>query len=626
MKNFTLLFFLIPFLAFSNFEKKHTSNIKSVTVYLNGATIERHSNVILTKGENTLIFNDLSAAINENSIQISGIKNASISSLNYTIDYLEKGTVSEEYTILNTKIDGLKLKKNEIKNIIDGYEKELSILEENKKINSEATDLSLQKVKELSTYYRQRVTEINNIIYKEKKQLKELNKTINKYTSELYKIEDNRKEERGKITVKLTSETASNLSLVIKYNLENAGWFPVYDIKAENTSAPIKISYKANVYQQTGTDWENVNITLSTGDPNTNNLKPELSTKYLNFVSRNYRASTPIQRSNYKYNPTVNNVTGTVIDDTGLPLPGVNVVIKGTSTGTQTDFDGNYSLKVNNGEELVFSYVGFDTKSIPIHSTVMNVNLNASSEQLEEVVITGYGANSDISKALQGKVAGLAIKEPETLSNGTIKEVGITNTQFEISKPHTIKSSNEVTIIEVENIDMPALYQHYAAPELNENTFITATLKNWEQYDLLPGEANIYFEGNYSGKFMLNPQIASDSLNISLGIDPNVIVTREKLKNFKSSSFLGNNRIVNKGYKIEIKNNKKTPIKLLLEDRIPISQNEKIKLSDIETNDANFTKDTGILKWTIELKANQKSEKEFSYTVKYPKDKRINLN
>ena len=626
MKNFTLLFFLIPFLAFSNFEKKHTSNIKSVTVYLNGATIERHSNVTLTKGENTLIFNDLSAAINENSIQISGIKNASISSLNYTIDYLEKGTVSEEYTILNTKIDGLKLKKNEIKNIIDGYEKELSILEENKKINSEATDLSLQKVKELSTYYRQRVTEINNIIYKEKKQLKELNKTINKYTSELYKIEDNRKEERGKITVKLTSETASNLSLVIKYNLENAGWFPVYDIKAENTSAPIKISYKANVYQQTGTDWENVNITLSTGDPNTNNLKPELSTKYLNFVSRNYRASTPIQRSNYKYNPTVNNVTGTVIDDTGLPLPGVNVVIKGTSTGTQTDFDGNYSLKVNNGEELVFSYLGFDTKSIPIHSTVMNVNLNASSEQLEEVVITGYGANSDISKALQGKVAGVAIKEPETLSNGTIKEVGITNTQFEISKPYTIKSSNEVTIIEVENIDMPALYQHYAAPELNENTFITATLKNWEQYDLLPGEANIYFEGNYSGKSMLNPQIASDSLNISLGIDPNVIVTREKLKNFKSSSFLGNNRIVNKGYKIEIKNNKKTPIKLLLEDRVPISQNEKIKLSDIETNNANFTKDTGIIKWTIELKANQKSEKEFSYTVKYPKDKRINLN
>lgn len=626
MKNFTLLFFLIPFLAFSNFEKKHPSNIKSVTVYLNGATIERHSNVTLTKGENTLIFNDLSAAINENSIQISGIKNASISSLNYTIDYLEKGTVSEEYTTLNTKIDGLKLKKNEIKNIIDGYEKELSILEENKKINSEATDLSLQKVKELSTYYRQRVTEINNIIYKEKKQLKELNKTINKYTSELYKIEDNRKEERGKITVKLTSETASNLSLVIKYNLENAGWFPVYDIKAENTSAPIKISYKANVYQQTGTDWENVNITLSTGDPNTNNLKPELSTKYLNFVSRNYRASTPIQRSNYKYNPTVNNVTGTVIDDTGLPLPGVNVVIKGTSTGTQTDFDGNYSLKVNNGEELVFSYLGFDTKSIPIHSTVMNINLNASSEQLEEVVITGYGANSDISKALQGKVAGVAIKEPETLSNGNIKEVGITNTQFEINKPYTIKSSNEVTIIEVENIDMPASYQHYAAPELNENTFITATLKNWEQYDLLPGEANIYFEGNYSGKSILNPQIASDSLNISLGIDPNVIVTREKLKNFKSSSFLGNNRIVNKGYKIEIKNNKKTPIKLLLEDRIPISQNEKIKLSDIETNDANFTKDTGILKWTIELKANQKSEKEFSYTVKYPKDKRINLN
>ncbi|HBY67870.1 MAG TPA: hypothetical protein DEG69_09000, partial [Flavobacteriaceae bacterium] len=205
-------------------------------------------------------------------------------------------------------------------------------------------------------------------------------------------------------------------------------------------------------------------------------------------------------------------------------------------------------------------------------------------------------------------------------------EVGVTNTQFKIKKAYSIPSNAEVTSIEIENINLPATYQHYTAPELNENVFLTATIKNYEQHDFLPGEANVYFEGNYAGKSIINPQVASDSLNLSLGTDPNVVVTREKLKNYKSKSFLGNNCIIDRDYKIEIKNNKNTTVNLFIEDRIPISQNEKIKLDDINTGTARYDKETGILKWNVTLSANEKAEKEFSYTVKYPKDKQINLD
>src|SRR5690606_40818647 len=103
---------------------------------------------------------------------------------------------------------------------------------------------------------------------------------------------------------------------------------------------------------------------------------------------------------------------------------------------------------------------------------------------------------------------------------------------------------------------LPIYYQYYAAPELNENLFLTATIKNWEKFDLLTGEANIYFEGSYAGKSIINPQATADSLNLSLGIDPNIIVKREKLENFKSKSFLGATRIVDKGYKLEVKDRK----------------------------------------------------------------------
>jgi uncharacterized protein (TIGR02231 family) len=266
----------------------------------------------------------------------------------------------------------------------------------------------------------------------------------------------------------------------------------------------------------------------------------------------------------------------------------------------------------------------------------MNATLQAGAA-LDEVVVTAYGVSDNdepewLAKRLQGKVAGLNSSitslEAAELSRENFtatKETGLTNTRFEIKDRYTIKSNAEITVIEVDNFELPAIYQHYAAPELNENVFLTATIKNWEKFDLLTGEANIYFEGSYAGKSIINPQATADSLSLSLGIDPNIIVKREKLENFKSKSFLGGNRIVDKGYKIEVKNNKKVPVTLVLEDRIPISENKEIKVEDIETGTAEYNDKTGIIRWKIELKSNASAKKEFTYTVKYPKYKKVYL-
>ncbi|MGY5848163.1 SusC/RagA family TonB-linked outer membrane protein [Salegentibacter sp. HM20] len=131
-------------------------------------------------------------------------------------------------------------------------------------------------------------------------------------------------------------------------------------------------------------------------------------------------------------------VSGTVLDEDGLPLPGVNVIEQGTSNGTQTNFDGNYSISVAPGDVLVFSYVGFTTQTITIGSSdVYNVTLAVDAAGLEEVVITGYVtqkrsdvtgslvevdeeklnefAAASVDQALQGNVAGLAVSS----SSGT---------------------------------------------------------------------------------------------------------------------------------------------------------------------------------------------------------------
>ena len=85
-------------------------------------------------------------------------------------------------------------------------------------------------------------------------------------------------------------------------------------------------------------------------------------------------------------------VTGTVSDAQGIPLPGVNVIVQGTNNGTQTDFDGNYSISTAQGQILVFSYVGFSTQRQTVGaSNSVNVTLEVDAAALDEVIVVGYG-------------------------------------------------------------------------------------------------------------------------------------------------------------------------------------------------------------------------------------------
>ena len=98
------------------------------------------------------------------------------------------------------------------------------------------------------------------------------------------------------------------------------------------------------------------------------------------------------------------NVTGTVLDDQNVPLPGANVVVKGTTNGVVTDFDGNFSISVQDTRStLVVSYIGFESKEIDMDgSSSYSITLEASSTGLDEVVVIGYGSvkKSDLTGAV----------------------------------------------------------------------------------------------------------------------------------------------------------------------------------------------------------------------------------
>ena len=708
MKNQQLLFlfFIISQIVIG----QQKSNITDVTVYLDGAEINRTSTVNLKSGTTEFTFNGLSSHIEESSIQISGLKNASVLSINYGINYLSKQRQSDSITVLQDQMKALDAKIEREYELVAGYNEEISLIQSNKRLGNETEVVSLEQLKNFATYYRTRITELKKAINASNSNIAKHEENQNDLRKQLVELNVEEKIQTGEITLKLNSDINTTLDLNISYNIKNAGWFPIYDLKAEKINSPLNLEYKAHVYQSSGCDWDNVNLVLSTSDPNTNNVKPIINPKYLNFINRysNYQSQRATKSYNYKYNPLVKTVSGVVTSTAdGLPLPGVTIIEKGTSNGTQTDFDGNYSLQTTSGNTLVYSYVGMQTEELPIHSSIMNVGLNEDIQLLDEVVIVANGnrPNSKFAQALSGQVAGLNIvnkngqpggnttvnlrgvesidsnNEPlfivdgipitsdkfniispddieslqvlkdagatsiygnrgakgvvvVTLKNGSESKTnglgntvatGITNTRFEINKKYSIPSGGDVTVIEIDKFDVPANYNYFAAPVLNENVFLTAKIGNWEQYNLLPAEANVYFEGSYSGKTNINPSATTDSLTISLGVDPNIVVKRTQLNDFKKTTFIGSNKVIYKGYEIEIKNNKQSDIELSLYDRIPISQNKDIKLDDIETGSSEYDDEKGILKWILNLKPGETETVKHSYSVKFPKYKRVNL-
>ncbi|MGX1930045.1 mucoidy inhibitor MuiA family protein [Flagellimonas sp. 2504JD4-2] len=544
MKKLIFLIILCPLLGLGN-DTKVPSKIKDVTVYLSGAQIYRKAECQLKEGKNKLVFTGLSPKVEESSIQISGLQTVSILSMSYDLNYLEQIESDPRVKQWEDEIMEHQHKTTLLNNIIAGLEEEEKVITSNRSINNRLQALDLDRVKEVSAYYRERITAIRNEIFRTNLKINEHKLEINKLQKQLAEINNAPEEEQGELTITFDAPIDTNLNLSISYLVRDAGWIPNYDIKSKKLNAPIDLAYKAHVYQKTGKDWDNVKVTLSTGNPNINVSKPHLGTKYLNFVSRYAkRTKTTPKKKGYAYNPMVRKISGTVVDQSGAPLPGANVVIKGTSRGTTTDFDGNFILDVTNGKELSFSYIGFSSQEIPIYSSVMNIQLEEDTSTLDEVVVTGMGikrekralgyAVSSVGVSnLNGKTSGITIRGQNSIPkpapplyivdgvpltgfmegdldeneiqnievlkgdaasaiygnrgvNGivliTTKKSSVqddlTNTKFVIKKPYSIVSDGDITAIEINTFQLPAEYEYFAAPLVNENVFLTASLKD----------------------------------------------------------------------------------------------------------------------------------------------------
>ncbi len=242
-------------------------------------------------------------------------------------------------------------------------------------------------------------------------------------------------------------------------------------------------------------------------------------------------------------------------------------------------------------------------------------NLNYSYQnddvRLNEVVVTSGYAKRD------KKI------ESSSVSNYTTINENQLNVSFDIDIPYDILSNGKAHSVSLKDLKLPATYKYYAVPKAEKEAFLLAEIKEYSKFNLLPGEANIIFEGMYVGKTNINPNQTSDTLNLSMGRDKKIAVNREKIADKSGTKFFSSYKEQTFTYEITVKNNKKEAIELLLKDQYPISTDKEITVDLLDNGKAKVNAETGILTWDIKLNAGESKKYRISYKVKHPKDKYI---
>ncbi|MBC7948697.1 MAG: DUF4139 domain-containing protein [Chitinophagaceae bacterium] len=240
-------------------------------------------------------------------------------------------------------------------------------------------------------------------------------------------------------------------------------------------------------------------------------------------------------------------------------------------------------------------------------------------DKLNEVVITAQGAAYE-QKDTRSSTTTI---DPSTLQQFTSLTQGQLNTNFDIDLPYDVESNGKLHSVTIKDQEIDCVLKNYAIPRVDKDAYLMAEVADWQNLDLLPGDANIIMDNTYIGKSVIDPNTTADTLNLSLGKDRRLAIKRSLVKELSSLKAIGNHNRQTFTYEIIIKNNKLTDVNLLLKDQYPLSSIKEVEVKLEDGHEASVNEELGVLTWKISLKPGESKKVRFTYAVKYPKDKKI---
>ena len=507
------------------------SEMKEAMVFFQGAQLSREAQVRVPAGINELVFTQLPLDIDASSIQIKATGPITILSVSHRTNFLESPELSREIRQME---DSLRFYKNRIdlnRDMLKVYEEEEALLAANRSLGGSQVGVKVTEIQAAADFLRKRLQEIKTNALKVRQEVEKDQERHTRITQQLSRLRGRSANRMGEVVVQVSATAAVNASFTLNYNVFSAGWQPVYDIRVADIDRPLELMLKANAFQNTGEDWNNVKLTFSTGDPRQWGQKPQLSQWYLRF-----------------------------------------------------------------DEEIAVMGYGTQRKIMELNETVV-----FDAEMVPGIAIAQSAA--DFVQVQEGRVT----------------------REFIVNTPYNLPSGDDRRVVELENNSLPAMYEYFVVPKYNPDAFLVARVPDWQQYALLPGEANMFFEGTFLGKTFIDPGVTTDTLELSLGRDRNIVVKRERMKDQTRRSFLGNRTTETVGWEISARNNKRVAIILNIQDQVPVSTQQDIEVSVEEMSGAKYDGERGFVTWRLELKPAESQQRNLRYSVRYPRNKKITL-
>lgn len=274
-------------------EKKLITTPKEVTVYLQSAKVVEDGSVVLSKGKNVITIASLSNYIDINTYQIGLSSGATLLSVTPGNNYLKDEVFSKEEQELINKQESLtreiKFKDAEDKALAG----ELTLIEENRKIGNTSEGWSTTQLSELAAFYASRIPQISKKRIVLQEELSDIRKELDKVNSQLQEATSYKNLNNQEVVLEIEASRGMTSTIEVTYVVNNAGWQPLYDIRAESLDTPLSLITKGRVYQNTGKDWNNVAMNVSTYRPKSNQNRPILNPFYIKeYVAYNYGAET----------------------------------------------------------------------------------------------------------------------------------------------------------------------------------------------------------------------------------------------------------------------------------------------------------------------------------------------
>lgn len=266
-------------------QTRQSVDIKHATIFLNGAELSSSTKINLPQGETEILFTNIAGNVNQQSLNIGADNGVVIQSATFQNNFLVAETLSPRGKAIKDSIQMVEDGRAGTNNMLTVTNEQIAILSQNKQVSGANSGLSVAELTKMLDLVK---TRLSGLLADKDKLNATLRKTDERLALLRMQLEEEKKKDfqpGGQLLVKFYAPRATSSDVNISYVVPNAGWSPSYDLRVEDLKNPVKLFYKANVYQNSGVKWDKIKISLSTGNPSEGAQAPALQPWYLAFYN-----------------------------------------------------------------------------------------------------------------------------------------------------------------------------------------------------------------------------------------------------------------------------------------------------------------------------------------------------